>query len=216
MGLREEKKQQQRAAIVDAALTLFRKRGYDQTRVRDIIERVKISEATFFNYFPSKDTLLDELALAQVELFSEILRYQLSAEQTTVPERIRETMHAAAIAIEQDREFQAVLYTRSNLFHSSGVLKQQTHEMYRLLAELFANGQARREIRDDVDPMQLAEILIASYHLTTSNWLIDWWATTDSLETRMSAAIEVFLDGTRPRRQAHSAAGLTDQPTRPS
>jgi AcrR family transcriptional regulator len=201
VGLREEKKHRQRRAIVDAALTQFRKRGYDQTRVRDIIERVRISEATFFNYFPSKDSLLDELALAQVDVFSEILRYQLGADQKAVPERIRETMRTAAVAIAQDREFQAVLYTRSNLFHSSGVLKEQTHEMYRLLADLFAEGQARREIRGDVDPTQLAEILIANYRLITTNWLIGWWGTADSLETRMAAAVEVFLDGSRPRRK---------------
>jgi AcrR family transcriptional regulator len=200
VGLREENKQRQHQAIIDAALTLFRKRGYDQTRVRDIIERVRISEATFFNYFPSKDSLLDELALAQVELFCETLRSQLSAEDKTVPERIRETMHAAATAIAQDREFQTVLYTRSNLFHSSGRLKWQTHEMYRLLAELFGEGQARGEIRGDLDPTQLAEILIATYHLTAINWLTDWWGSADSLETRMTAASEVFLDGSRPRQ----------------
>lgn len=202
MGLREDKKDRQRRAIVDAALKLFRNRGYDQTRVRDIIERVGISQATFFNYFPSKDSLLDELALAQVALFSETLRYQLSADQTPVPDRIRETMHAAAIAIAQDREFQTVLYTRSNLFHSSGVLKGQTHAMYRLLADLFAEGQERKEIRSDLDPTQLAEILIATYHLTTINWLIDWWGTTDRLETRMTAAVDVFLDGAVARQPA--------------
>ena len=41
-----------------AAAALFRKRGYEQTRVRDIIERLRISEVTFFNYFPSKDALI--------------------------------------------------------------------------------------------------------------------------------------------------------------
>jgi AcrR family transcriptional regulator len=199
VGLRDEKKQHQRRAIVDAALTLFRGRGYDQTRVRDIIDRVRISEATFYNYFPSKDALLDELALGQVELFSETLRYQLSTNQKPAPERIRETMHAAATAIAADRDFQTVLYTRSNLFHSSGALKRQTHDMYRLLAELFAHGQARREIRGDLDPTQLAEILIATYHLTTINWLTDWWSEHGALEPRLLAAVDLFLDGCRPR-----------------
>jgi AcrR family transcriptional regulator len=197
LGLREEKKQRQRREIVEIALALFRERGYDQTRVRDIAHGAGISDATFFNYFPSKDLVLDELALAQVELFTETLRYQLGRDQTSVPDRIRSTMDAAAVAIAADREFQAVLYTRSNLFHSSGVLKERTHEMYRLLATLFELGQERQEIRSDASSTQLAEILIAIYHLTTINWLIGWWGGRQGLQQRIAAAIEVFLDGCR-------------------
>ena len=46
MGLREEKKTAQRRAILDAAVALFRRRGYEQTRVQDIIDRLRISEAS--------------------------------------------------------------------------------------------------------------------------------------------------------------------------
>jgi AcrR family transcriptional regulator len=199
VGLREEKKARQRREIVEAALALFHERGYDETRVHDVVERVGISDATFFNYFPSKDSVLDELALVQVELFSETLRYELSESGKSVPERIGETMRVAAGAIAQDRELQAVIYTRSSLFHSSGKLKERTFEMYGLLSALFEAGQERREIRGDVDPVQLAEILIATYHLTTINWLIGWWDGGDRLEPRLGAAIDVFLDGCRPR-----------------
>jgi AcrR family transcriptional regulator len=195
LGLREAKKHRQRQEIVETALELFRERGYDETRVSDVAERAGISDATFFNYFPSKDLVLDELALAQVELFSETLRYQLGRKSKSVPNRIRETMKVAAAAIASDREFQTVLYTRSNLFHSSGLLKERTHEMYRLLAELFEVGQQRQEIRVDANPLQLAEILIATYHLTTINWLIRWWGGRQSLERRLAAAVEIFLDG---------------------
>jgi AcrR family transcriptional regulator len=199
VGLREDKKERQRREILEAAVSHFRKRGYDRTRVRDVVESAAISEATFFNYFPTKDALLDELALVQVELLSETLRYQLQAENTAVPERIRETMRAVAAAIAQDRELQTVIYTRSSLFRSSGLLKERTFEMYGLLAALFEDGQDRGEIRGDLEPVQLAELLVASYQLTTTNWLIGWWGETGGLESRIMGAIEVFLDGCLPR-----------------
>jgi AcrR family transcriptional regulator len=199
MGLREAKKQRQRQEIVQTALELFREQGYDETRISDVTKRADISDATFFNYFASKDLVLDELALAQVELFSETLRYQLGLDGKNVPDRIRATMKVAATAIAADREFQTVLYTRSNLFHSDGALKERTHEMYRLLARLFEVGRERGEIRSDVEAMQLAEILIATYHLTTINWLIRWWGGRQSLERRLAAALEVFLNGCHGR-----------------
>lgn len=66
MGLREEKKERTRREILDTAIGLFRERGYDNTRIQDIIERIPISEATFFNYFPAKDTRLEAFVLDRV------------------------------------------------------------------------------------------------------------------------------------------------------
>ena len=198
MGLREEKKERQRRDFLQAALELFRERGYEETRVRDIAARASVSDATFFNYFGAKEILLDELALAQVELFREVLSYQLGVTDKSVPERIVETMLAAAAVIATDREFHTVLWTRSNLFHSSGVLRQRTHEMYRVLRELFEHGRRRGEIRGDTDPMQLAELLIAIFQFTTTNWLIGWWDGREALEPRIRGALAVFLSGCRP------------------
>ena len=62
MGLREEKKQATRAAIVDTALELFRAKGFHATRIQDITDRLRISEATFFNYFPTKESVLEAVA----------------------------------------------------------------------------------------------------------------------------------------------------------
>jgi AcrR family transcriptional regulator len=198
-GLRERKKERQRGELLQAAVELFRERGYDDARVADIVERVDVSEGTFFNYFKTKDALLDELALVQIELFREVLRYELEESTQPVPERIREAMRAGALAIAADRSLQEVIYTRSSLFSSRGVLKQRTFVMYDALADLFRAGQQQGEIRDDRDAMQLAEMLIAIYRLTVTNWLIDWWSEQTELEQRLLAAVDVFLDGCDPR-----------------
>ena len=67
MGLREEKKAEQRRAILDTAAALFRKRGYEETRIRDIVDRLRISEVTFFNYFPTKGALIMAFAVDMLE-----------------------------------------------------------------------------------------------------------------------------------------------------
>ncbi|MBX5449629.1 TetR family transcriptional regulator [Thermogemmatispora sp.] len=57
-SLRERKKRLLQEAIEQAALTLFRQRGYEQTAIQDIAEAVMISPRTFFRYFPSKEEVL--------------------------------------------------------------------------------------------------------------------------------------------------------------
>jgi AcrR family transcriptional regulator len=67
-GLRAEKQRRQRRAIIANTIALLRDPGADRpVRVRDIAARTGISEATFFNYFESKDAVLREWAEDVVE-----------------------------------------------------------------------------------------------------------------------------------------------------
>jgi len=198
VGLRDEKKRRQRQTILDAAADLFRDRGYDRTRVRDIIDRADISEATFFNYFPTKDSLLHELADASVALYTSATEYQLEQADQPVPLRVRDLMRALALAALHDPKLQMLLYTRSDLFRASGALKQRELELYDRLAQLFHLGQQRGEIRTDTHPAQFAETLTGIQHLVITNWLTGWWDKRDDLAARLDRAIEIFLDGCRP------------------
>ena len=60
LGLRERKKQQTRAAIRDAAMRLFLERGFEQVSVAEVARAADVSEATVFNYFPTKEDLVYE------------------------------------------------------------------------------------------------------------------------------------------------------------
>ncbi|MBJ7341474.1 TetR family transcriptional regulator [Mycolicibacterium sp.] len=65
-GLRESKKLRTRAVLIDAAMDLCLKQGYEQTTVDQIATSAHVSPRTFSRYFPTKDavflTLLDDYA----------------------------------------------------------------------------------------------------------------------------------------------------------
>jgi AcrR family transcriptional regulator len=58
LGLRERKKQRTRQLIADTAWRLFRERGFDKVPVADVASAAEVSEATVFNYFPTKEDLV--------------------------------------------------------------------------------------------------------------------------------------------------------------
>lgn len=57
----KKKTEVKRQAIVDMAAEVFREKGFDRASMSDIRQRVGGSNATLYNYFPSKESLFFEV-----------------------------------------------------------------------------------------------------------------------------------------------------------
>ena len=57
-GMRERKRQERHDAIIDAAMLLFQRTGYEQATMEDIAAQADISPPTLYRYFPRKVDLL--------------------------------------------------------------------------------------------------------------------------------------------------------------
>jgi len=58
LGLRERKKLRTRQLIADTAMRMFAERGFDAVPVAAVARAAEVSEATVFNYFPTKEDLV--------------------------------------------------------------------------------------------------------------------------------------------------------------
>ena len=168
MGLREEKKRLQRQAILDTAVALFRAGGFEQTRVQDVIERLRISEGTFFNYFPTKQAVLDAAAIDVLDRSLVLLHRDVADHDRAVLERLEEMVRDFARNFSGDREFAALLALHPQL----GMGREKERESHLLLARLIEEGQRRGELRRDVPARQLAELFTAGVLVTITNWLM--------------------------------------------
>jgi AcrR family transcriptional regulator len=205
VGLRERKKQRQREVILEAAVGLFRERGFEETRIQDILERAEISLGTFYNYFPSKDAVLDEFGADVIASYVELARDELEAADQTVSDRVRALARACGKAFSSDPAFMTVVATHSRAFGGSDQLAM--HEdipIYVLLSRLFEEGQAKSEIRPDLPPIELAVTFSGIFMFAVGGWLAAWepaGQTTEEddadLEGRLMRAFDVFLDGCR-------------------
>src|SRR5436305_10653832 len=76
-GLRERKKQRTRELIAGTARRLFAERGFDVVTVAAVARAAEVSEATVFNYFPTKE----DLFYSGLEAFEEELLESIRARE---------------------------------------------------------------------------------------------------------------------------------------
>ena len=205
MGLREEKKEQQRQAIVDTALQLFRERGFDQTRVQDVTERLRISESTFFNYFPTKQSVLDAAAEEMLNRSTTELVHEVEGDPRPVLDRLEALIRSFARNFAGDREVATLLALHTRLWHD----RLREEQIHLLLTRLFAEARQRGEIRRDLPPSQLADLFQAVTLATIANWLIGRDDDDESLDQRLLRAWQILRVGCE-------CTGATRQPTKPT
>jgi AcrR family transcriptional regulator len=99
-GLRERKKAELKRRIAEAAVALIRERGYERATIDDIVQRVQVSQPTFYKYYSSKEAILREHAMAG---FASLLESEFSRTGSIV-ERMRRYLRAIARQMTKDRD----------------------------------------------------------------------------------------------------------------
>ena len=194
LGLRERKKARLRQQIIETAIRLFRKRGYEKTRVDDIVRILEISQPTFFRYFPSKDAVLRDVGRRGFECIAEHLKSELSSSADT-GERLRRLYHAMALEAEADRPlWKAVVLSGAMDPVRSPEVRAVEGVAISLLREILAQGQARGEITNAFPVVHLAEFMEALYHTVVRQWTVDLTGP-HKLTERVDSAVEFFLRG---------------------
>lgn len=191
-GLRERKKARLRQQIIDTAIRLFRKQGYEKTRVDDIVRILEISQPTFFRYFPSKDAVLRDVGQRGFECIAERLKSELSTKASTA-DRLRRLYHSLAGEAEHDRPlWQAVVLSGAMDPVRSPEVRGAECIVAGLLREILAQGQERKEITNAFPVVHLAEFMEALYHTVVRQWTVDLTGP-HKLTERVDSAVEFFL-----------------------
>jgi AcrR family transcriptional regulator len=170
VNLRQTKKERTRREILEAGGTLFRKRGYDQTRVVDIIERVGISEQTFFNYFPTKQDLFRQLAEDRIDELQEILEEEREAEAST-PEKLAHCFVRLSELIEQRGELGRDLVLEVMRARSLGDTGEDISRLHQSFGAILRDGQGAGDVRTDHPVQFLTEMVVGCFGAVMNNWL---------------------------------------------
>ena len=173
MNRRERRRTEIHERIIDAALELFGRKEFSGITAREIAEMADVAEKTFFNHFPTKQHLLQELEGRAFAETSELLA-ELADHPGTTADRLQYFCERCAEDVcEQARD-----YTREII--AEGVRtaqgKRLAFEHNRRLARgfqaLLEEGVRRGDIAPGRDLSFLSEFATASYLGMIVNWVV--------------------------------------------
>jgi AcrR family transcriptional regulator len=196
-GLRERKKARLRQQIIDTSIRLFRKRGYENARVEDIVQILEISQPTFFRYFPSKDAVLREVGRRGFSCIKEHLETELSNDASTA-DRLRHMYEGMALEVQSDRPlWRAVVLSGAMDPVRSPEMRRPEEIAVSLLRNILSEGQRRKEITTAFPVAFLAEFMEGLYTTVVRRWAVGLSGPHD-LVGRVRRTVEFFLAGARP------------------
>jgi AcrR family transcriptional regulator len=168
LGLRERKKAATRRRIQETALQLFLSKGYDMTTVEEVAAGADISVMTFYRYFPTKESVVEQ------DEYNPIIAANIRRRPPEEPPLVAlhtAFLEALRVIDEQDRE---VILERLHLVLSTPALRAHLADNQRATQQLFAQALLERGGRQDA-PMTL-EIYgqAAAFHAVVMA-AIGWW-----------------------------------------
>jgi TetR/AcrR family transcriptional regulator, cholesterol catabolism regulator len=193
-GRRESAKFERKERLYAAALTLFRSQGYESTTVDQIARRAGLAKGTFFNYFPTKDSILRYLGTREVGRLGSA---SLSARDSSALGKLKHVMYALGTSLEKDHDLVSLIFRRGISVpellagDAGGFSLQPTTSL------LIRQAQRAGELNRDVDPDVLAAALDALYLQQIVRWCEA--AHNYPLAERLVGIVDLLLLGANPR-----------------
>jgi len=161
LGLRERKKQRTRQQIAVTARRLFLERGFDDVPVAEIAREAEVSEATVFNYFPTKE----DLVFNRMEVFEEELLDAIrnrAEDESIVAAFGRFVLRPRGYLASDDPDATEGMRATARLITGSPALLAREREILDRYTDALGAflAEERRMTPDDPEPWVMANALI--------------------------------------------------------
>ncbi|MCP1100950.1 AcrR family transcriptional regulator [Aequitasia blattaphilus] len=159
--------------IIQSAWELFRKKGYEETTVEDIIINSDTSKGSFYYHFSGKDSLLDTLADMLDKKYYE-LEEKMDPKMNSFDKLLflNYEMHRYM----EDKislDLLASLYSSQLSSKGEKKLLDRNRKYYRLISSIIEEGQSRNQIVRDKTIHQITQYYAICERALVSDWCMN-------------------------------------------
>ncbi|MGL6200703.1 MAG: TetR/AcrR family transcriptional regulator [Lachnospiraceae bacterium] len=168
-----EDKNSVKGRIVKAAWELFWEKGYDDTKVNDIIKKSDTSKGSFYYYFDSKDALLETLSTMLDEQY-ERLEQEMDPDISCYDKLLLLNYEVHRFIEEKiNAELLASLYSTQLIAKGDRKLLDQNRKYYRLVAKIIEEGQRCGQIIKDKSIQEITKYYSLCERALVTDWCLN-------------------------------------------
>jgi TetR/AcrR family fatty acid metabolism transcriptional regulator len=165
---------EKRRAILHAAVRVFAEKGYQGCRIADVARAAHVAYGLVYHYFRNKDELLESVFAEQWTILINAIR-AIDEGQGTAAEKIAgiygfvfDVYKTAPAAV----RVLILEVTRTTHALRAGSTRETFERAVQLVGDVVRQGQARGELRADVDPIVAATAILGALELAVSGLVV--------------------------------------------
>ncbi|OLB93327.1 MAG: hypothetical protein AUH30_20390 [Candidatus Rokubacteria bacterium 13_1_40CM_68_15] len=189
--MRDSAKPQQ---IVDAAIRVFARNGYYNSRVSDIAREAGIASGTIYLYFRTKDEILVTLFREKMAQWVALVRREITTERGAEA-KIRKLVALHFAVLEGDPDLAEVVQVELRQGHKffRGASAHEVSAYFDLIGSILHEGMAAGQIRADLPVKIATKMLFGAMDQMATSWVLGkrGYRLTETAE----AVASIFLRG---------------------
>ena len=185
--------EQTRRQVLDTALALFRKRGFEQTTMRDVAEAAGLSLGAAYYYFKSKEALVGAYYEHTHEEHLRLAR-EAFARDGDLRDRLRAALHTKIDIVQADGPLLRALFRYGgDPDHALSWFGPASQAQRQMSIAIFAEALAGERLPDDV--REMAPTLLWTLHMGVLLFFL-YDASPNQRRTRrlIDAAVDLIVD----------------------
>jgi TetR/AcrR family fatty acid metabolism transcriptional regulator len=163
-----------RRLILDAAVRVFARRGFNGCRVSDIADEAGVAYGLVYHYFRSKDEVLDTLFLERWNVMLDVIR-ELDGRDVAPREKLYAITSFIVDSYRHDPELMKVIVVEvtraANSFGRTHL--EKIREAYALIAGIVQRAQEQGRFKDTVTPQFAAMAFYGAIEQVLTGWIFD-------------------------------------------
>jgi TetR/AcrR family fatty acid metabolism transcriptional regulator len=190
-----------RRQILDAAVRVFARQGFNNCRVSDIADEAGVAYGLVYHYFKSKDEVLNQLFTERWSLLLAAIE-EVDREEATPQEKLRRVAGFIIDSYRHDPELMKVIIvevTRSVHTFGSAHLPE-IRRAYDMIGKIVSDAQATGEFRADLDPAVTSMWFYGAIEQLLSGWVFELIpAGPKDFERAKDLVVDTICGGLEPR-----------------
>lgn len=180
--------------IIDAAIRVFARTGYYNSRVSDIAREAGIASGTIYLYFKTKDEILVTLFRDKMAEWVAFVRREIAAEPDPVA-KLRRLVALHFTVLEQNPALAEVVQVELRQGHKffRGASAHEVSAYFDLIGSVLHEGAAAGRIRRDLPIKVATKMLFGAMDQMATSWVLG--KRVYRLSETAEAVASIFLKG---------------------